>query len=108
MNLGSLRELSDFRMLRSNINGMGSKVVNFEHHRCHAASTFFPSPFDRALIPTMDEQGDGTSSMIAVGENARIRVLRKIPFPHSLAWVYTQSLSCSDSFPATMSTRHNG
>jgi carbamoyltransferase len=84
------RELSELRMLRSKVNGTGSKVQNFEHHLCHAASAFFLSPFDQALILTMDEEGDGTSGMIAVGEGTRIRVLRKIPFPHSLAWVYTQ------------------
>jgi carbamoyltransferase len=84
------RELSELRMLRSKVNGTGSKVLNFEHHLCHAASAFFLSPFDQALILTMDEEGDGTSGMIAVGEGTRIRVLRKIPFPHSLAWVYTQ------------------
>jgi carbamoyltransferase len=50
----------------------------------------FFSPFDRALILTMDEQGDGTSGMIAIGEDTRIGVLRKIPFPHSLALIYTQ------------------
>ena len=84
------RELSELRMLRSKVNGTGSKVQNFEHHLCHAASAFFLSPFDQALILTMDEEGDGTSGMIAVGQGTRIRVLRKIPFPHSLAWVYTQ------------------
>jgi carbamoyltransferase len=84
------RELSELRILRSKVNGTGSKVQNFEHHLCHAASAFFLSPFDQALILTMDEEGDGTSGMIAVGQGTRIRVLRKIPFPHSLAWVYTQ------------------
>ncbi len=84
------RELSELRMLRSKLNGMGPNVITFEHHPCHAATAFFLSPFDRALILTMDEEGDGTSGMIAVGEDARIRALRKISFPHSLAWVYTQ------------------
>ena len=84
------RELSQHRMLRSTINGMGSKVVTFEHHLCHAASAFFLSPFDRALVLTMDEEGDGNSGMVAVGEGTRIRVLGKIPFPHSLAWLYSQ------------------
>ena len=84
------REQSELRTLRSSLNGMGSRVMTFEHHLCHAATAFFLSPFDRALILTMDEEGDGTSGMIAVGEGTRIRVLRKIPFPHSLAWVYTQ------------------
>ena len=84
------RELGELRMLRSKIDGMGSKVINFEHHLCHAASALHLSPFDRALILTMDEEGDGTSGMIAIGEGTRIRVLRKIPFPHSLAWIYTR------------------
>ena len=38
------RELNGLRMLRSNINGMGSKVITFEHHVCHAAAAFFLSP----------------------------------------------------------------
>lgn len=67
-----------------------SKLFRFEHHLCHAASAFYLSPFDRALILTMDEEGDGNSGMVAVGEGTQIRVLRKIRFPHSLAWVYSQ------------------
>ncbi len=53
-------QLNEVRRLRSNISGMGSKVVSFDHHLCHAASAFFLSPFDRALILTMDEEGDGS------------------------------------------------
>ena len=56
----------------------------------------------------MDEEGDGTSGMMAVGEGSRIRVQRKIPFPHSLAWVYPQTLTCCDSSHTTMSSRRNG
>jgi len=84
------RELGELRRLRSKVNGNASKIVNFEHHLCQASSAFFLSPFDRALILTMDEDGDGISGMIAVGEGTRIRVLRRVPFPHSLAWVYAQ------------------
>jgi carbamoyltransferase len=69
---------------------VSSKLFRFEHHLCHAASSFYLSPFDRALILTMDEEGDGNSGMVAVGEGTQIRVLRKIRFPHSLAWVYSQ------------------
>ena len=82
------RSLNQLRMLRQN-NGC-SKVVNFDHHLCHAANAFFPSPFDRALILTMDEEGDGNSGMLAIGEGSRIQMLRRIPFPHSLAWIYSQ------------------
>jgi carbamoyltransferase len=84
------RELGQLRTLRSNIDGMGSKLVSFDHHLCHTASAFFLSPFERALIVTMDEEGDGISGTIAVGEGTRLRVLRRIPFPHSLAWIYSQ------------------
>jgi carbamoyltransferase len=82
------RDLNDVRVLRRNAGG--GRVIGFEHHLCHAASAFFPSPFDRALIITMDEDGDGNSAMLAIGEGNRIRVLRTVAFPHSLAWVYSQ------------------
>ena len=84
------RELGQLHLLKTNAADSTTNIVNFEHHLCHAASAFFLSPFDRALILTMDEEGDGTSGTVAVGEGSRIRVLRKIPFPNSLAWVYTQ------------------
>ena len=67
-----------------------SKVQAYDHHLCHAASAFYSSPFERALIVTMDEDGDGVAGMVALGEGARIRVLRRIPFPNSLAWIYSQ------------------
>src|SRR5216683_5112268 len=64
--------------------------TNFDHHLCHAASAFFLSPFDRALIITLNEDGDGDSGMIAIGQGKEIHVLRKISFPNSLVWVYSQ------------------
>ncbi|MBZ5705191.1 MAG: carbamoyltransferase [Acidobacteriia bacterium] len=67
-----------------------SNILHFEHHLCHAANAFHLSPYDRALILTLDREGDGHSGMVAVGEGTRIRVLRTIPFPHSLAWIYAQ------------------
>lgn len=87
------RELNDLRILRRSAVGSGHKVISFDHHLCHAASAFYLSSFDRALIVTMDEDGDGNSTMLAIGEGNRIRVLRTIPFPHSLAWVYSQVTS---------------
>src|SRR5262249_10795557 len=62
----------------------------FDHHLCHAASAFYLSPFDRSLVLTMDEDGDGNAGMLAIGEGTEIRVLERIQFPHSLAWVYSQ------------------
>ncbi len=83
------RELNELRVLRRDGHGR-RRVISFDHHLCHAASAFFISPFDRALIITMDEDGDGNSAMLAIGEGSRIRVLRTIAFPNSLAWVYSQ------------------
>jgi carbamoyltransferase len=66
-----------------------TKIISLDHHLCHAGTAFFCSPFEKALILTLDEEGDGRSGMVAIGEGTNIRVLRTIPFPHSLAWVYT-------------------
>jgi len=82
------RELNQVRMLRLN-RVAPSKVTNFNHHLAHASSAFFLSPFERALIVTMDQEGDGVSCTVSLGEGTQIRVLRTIPFPHSLAWIYS-------------------
>ena len=68
----------------------GHSILRFDHHLCHAASAFYLSPFEQSLIVTMDEDGDGNSATLAVGQGKHIRVLRKFAFPHSLAWVYSR------------------
>jgi carbamoyltransferase len=89
--IGNLsRDLNNLRILRRHTNGALHKVVSFEEHLCHAANSFFLSGFDRALIVTLDEDGDGNSGMLAVGEGTQIRTLRRIPCRNSLAWVYSQ------------------
>jgi len=88
--LGRLaRELNHRRVLRE-FHGPQARVRSFQHHLCHAASAFYQSPYDRALILTMDHEGDGTSGLVALGEGTKIRPLERIPFPHSVAWVYSQ------------------
>jgi carbamoyltransferase len=89
--LGDLgRDLNNVRILKQMYGAPRGRVVELDHHLCHAASAFYPSSFDRALIVTMDEQGDGRSGLVALGEGAGIRRRQRIPFPHSLAWVYSQ------------------
>jgi carbamoyltransferase len=89
--LGELaRELNNLRILRLLPGDANVPLLASDHHLCHAASAFYASPFDRALILTLDEQGDGLSGSVAIGENAKIRVELSIPFPHSLAWIYSQ------------------
>ena len=85
------RELGYLRLLWNQTGDrVNKKVINVEHHLSHAASAFFLSPYERALVITMDEEGDGRSGMIAIGEGSRLRKLRDISYPHSLAWLYSR------------------
>jgi len=60
-----------------------------EHHQSHAASAFFPSPFERAAIVTMDGVGEWTTTSLAVGDGNAIRPQAQIRFPHSLGLLYS-------------------
>jgi carbamoyltransferase len=87
---GLARDLSSLRALKHKNGTSLCKFLTFEHHFCHAASAFYLSPFDRALVLTMDEDGDGRTGMIALGEGTKIRMLESIPCPDSLALVYSR------------------
>jgi carbamoyltransferase len=84
------RELNNFRLIEKMAGNPQDRIRSFDHHQSHASSAFFSSPFDRALIVTLDEQGDGRSGSVSVGEGTRIREVESLAFPNSLAWVYTQ------------------
>ncbi|MCZ6777435.1 MAG: carbamoyltransferase [Acidobacteria bacterium] len=60
-----------------------------EHHEAHAASAFYPSPFEKAAILTMDGVGEWATSSLGIGEGHRIRILEEIHFPHSLGLLYS-------------------
>jgi carbamoyltransferase len=60
-----------------------------EHHESHAASAFFPSPFRRAAILTLDGVGEWATSAIGVGEGNRVEILKDLRFPHSLGLLYS-------------------
>lgn len=64
-------------------------VLFTEHHESHAASAFFPSPFNEAAIVTADGVGEWATTTIGVGEGNHIRLLREIRFPHSLGMLYS-------------------
>jgi len=65
------------------------KLVFSEHHLSHAASAFFPSPFERAAVLTMDGVGEWTTTSLALGEGTSLKVIREIHFPHSLGLLYS-------------------
>jgi carbamoyltransferase len=60
-----------------------------EHHESHAASAFYPSPFDEAAVLTLDGVGEWATTTIGVGEGERLRLVREIRFPHSLGLLYS-------------------
>ncbi len=70
--------------------GVSSKVIYFaEHHESHAASSFYPSPFDEAAILTMDGVGEWATSTIAIGRKNKIEMVKELCFPHSLGLLYS-------------------
>ena len=60
-----------------------------EHHLSHAASAFFPSPFDEAVVLTMDGVGEWATTSAAVGKGNSLQVYKEIYFPHSLGFLYS-------------------
>ncbi|HZN41344.1 MAG TPA: carbamoyltransferase [Planctomycetota bacterium] len=66
-----------------------NRYVFPEHHESHAASAFYPSPFQDAAILTMDGVGEWATTTIGVGEGNKLRLLKEIRFPHSLGLLYS-------------------
>ena len=89
--------IKDKMFMKSNIRkelskfGPAEKVnLNFsEHHLSHAASAFYPSPFDEAAVLTLDGVGERATSLIGHGEGNSIKVLRELHFPHSIGLLYS-------------------
>ncbi|MFN7805336.1 MAG: carbamoyltransferase [Planctomycetaceae bacterium] len=73
--------------------GLGGKyrrrIVFTEHHESHAASAFFPSPFEEAAILTLDGVGEWATASYGVGRGNRIELLKELRFPHSLGMLYS-------------------
>ena len=70
-------------------NQFSGRYVFTEHHESHAASAFFPSPFDEAAILTLDGVGEWATASYGVGRGNRIDVTHEMHFPHSLGLLYT-------------------
>jgi len=83
------------RRLRGDLEAAGrgqrrrTPIVFTEHHESHAASAFFPSPFDEAAILTIDGAGEWATATCGKGEGNRITLLSQLEFPHSLGLLYS-------------------
>ena len=65
------------------------RLLFSEHHLSHAASAFYPSPFERAAVLTLDGVGEWTTTSLALGKGKDIKVIKEIKFPHSLGLLYS-------------------
>ena len=83
------------RRLRGDLEAAGrgrrrrTPIVFTEHHESHAASAFFPSPFEQAAILTIDGAGEWATATCGKGEGNRITLLSQLEFPHSLGLLYS-------------------
>ncbi len=66
-----------------------NRVLFTEHHQSHAASAFYPSPFEEALILTMDGVGEWATTSVALGRGKHLEIVKEIHFPHSLGLLYS-------------------
>ena len=66
-----------------------SKILFSEHHLSHAASAFYPSPFEEAIILTADGVGEWATTTVAIGKNNKLEIKKELHFPHSLGLLYS-------------------
>ena len=66
-----------------------SRLLFTEHHQSHAASAFFPSPFEDALVLTMDGVGEWATTSAALGSGNRLEMVSEVRYPHSLGLLYS-------------------
>src|SRR6476660_8636933 len=79
------RELEDIDAALAEPN----KLLFAEHHFSHAASAFFPSPFEEAAVLTVDGVGEWATTTAGIGRGADLAITKEIHFPHSLGLLYT-------------------
>jgi carbamoyltransferase len=83
------------RLLRDHLMECGAgkdieqKLLFTEHHQSHAASAFFPSPFEQAAILTIDGVGEWATTSVGLGRGNRLEMLKELHFPHSLGLLYS-------------------
>lgn len=77
------------RCLGTEARNLRARFINVEHHRAHIASAYFLSGFSRSAVLSIDGMGDFTSLAWGVGDKNRLRILKRVFFPHSAGFLYT-------------------
>jgi carbamoyltransferase len=77
------------RMLRDNLGGYEGDLFYAEHHESHAASAFYPSPFETAAVLTIDGVGEWATASIGAGRGSEIEIIRELHWPDSLGLLYS-------------------
>tara|TARA_Y100001933_G_scaffold95017_2_gene95963 strand:+ start:179 stop:2014 length:1836 start_codon:yes stop_codon:yes gene_type:complete len=80
--------IREFKNFRKDVD-WSEKLLFSEHHLSHAASAFFPSPFEEAVVLTMDGVGEWATTSVAIGRGEKLEVQKEIHFPHSLGLLYS-------------------
>jgi carbamoyltransferase len=77
------------KRIRKGVSGSRAPLIFPDHHESHAASAFFPSPFEEAAILTLDGVGEWNTSSFGTGAGSRIQLTHQMRFPHSLGLLYS-------------------
>ena len=75
--------------IRDRLEGFAGEVMFGEHHESHAASAFYPSPFEQAAVVTLDGVGEWATSSIGAGRGNELEIIHELRFPHSLGLLYS-------------------
>ena len=79
--------IKQFRKKEKNFSG--DKLLFGEHHFSHAASAFYPSPFDESVVLTLDGVGEWATATVAIGRGSDLKIVKELHFPHSLGLLYS-------------------
>jgi len=79
--------IKELKKLDPNVSA--EKLLFGEHHFSHAASAYYPSPFDEAVVLTLDGVGEWATTTVAIGRGNQLEIVKEIHFPHSLGLLYS-------------------
>ncbi|WP_114940732.1 carbamoyltransferase family protein [Mucilaginibacter endophyticus] len=81
--------VKQLKVIDDSLDTKKASLLFSSHHQSHAASAFYPSPFDKAVILTADGVGEWTTTSVAIGEGNKIEQVKEIGFPHSIGLLYS-------------------